>query len=272
MSELRPQWIALAFIVLTLSTGVSSVSLTEESSITEDKNDASVNNNMLVLSIEPPDSLLAIVEGVPHTVNISLSYNSSDIVNVDPLRTYTVRVTTSNPITIQLSERTWTFSGEDVASGAVQNLTITGYVIGYVDLTFYVTTPEDEAAGFAPTVLVSKYLVTVVRESNLWDNIFTLVMLVLSIINTVNMGCGLDLIVVKQCLLKPIGPIVGFLSQFLFMPLVSCFCHEAPITLQFSLIVLPNLFPHSKKPHYNLCPFSPTSSLWEWPNFSLTTT
>lgn len=44
----------------------------------------------------------------------------------------------------------------------------------------------------------------------------------MAVINTVNMGCGLDLNVVKQNILRPVGPIVGFVSQFTFMPLVSC--------------------------------------------------
>jgi len=45
-------------------------------------------------------------------------------------------------------------------------------------------------------------------------------MAALAIINTINMGCGLDLGIVKQNFLRPVGPIVGFISQFTFMPLV----------------------------------------------------
>jgi len=37
----------------------------------------------------------------------------------------------------------------------------------------------------------------------------------------INMGCALDLQVMKQVLLRPIGPAIGFISQFLFMPLVA---------------------------------------------------
>lgn len=42
-----------------------------------------------------------------------------------------------------------------------------------------------------------------------------------AMLNTVNMGCGLDLAVVKANLLRPVGPIVGFISQFALMPMVS---------------------------------------------------
>merc|ERR1719150_1621647 len=35
------------------------------------------------------------------------------------------------------------------------------------------------------------------------------------------MGCALDLKVIKEVLKKPIGPAIGFVSQFIFMPLCS---------------------------------------------------
>ena len=52
------------------------------------------------------------------------------------------------------------------------------------------------------------------------NDIFTLVMLVMVVVNTANMGAQLDMDVVKAVVKKPIGPMVGFLSQFVFMPLV----------------------------------------------------
>lgn len=39
----------------------------------------------------------------------------------------------------------------------------------------------------------------------------------------INMGCALDLEVVKKVLRRPVGPAIGLLAQFVFMPLVS-FC------------------------------------------------
>jgi predicted Na+-dependent transporter len=43
----------------------------------------------------------------------------------------------------------------------------------------------------------------------------------MAVLNTINMGCALDMAIVKQNILRPVGPIVGFISQFTFMPLVS---------------------------------------------------
>merc|ERR1712183_566930 len=37
----------------------------------------------------------------------------------------------------------------------------------------------------------------------------------------INMGCALDLEVMKKVLERPIGPLIGFISQFLFMPICS---------------------------------------------------
>merc|ERR1719322_891204 len=37
----------------------------------------------------------------------------------------------------------------------------------------------------------------------------------------INMGCALDLEVMKKVLRRPVGPLIGFLSQFVFMPLCS---------------------------------------------------
>ena len=54
------------------------------------------------------------------------------------------------------------------------------------------------------------------------NSVFTLVLMLMVIINTVNMGSQLDLDVIKEVFKKPIGPAVGFASQFVVMPVVSC--------------------------------------------------
>ena len=63
--------------------------------------------------------------------------------------------------------------------------------------------------------------VAIVQTSRTLVRIFTYVIMVMVILNTINMGCALDLQVVKECFKKPIGPAVGALSQFIVMPLVS---------------------------------------------------
>lgn len=53
--------------------------------------------------------------------------------------------------------------------------------------------------------------------------IFTISVATLVSLNYINMGCALDLNVVKSVLMKPIAPLVGFLSQYLIMPVSSYF-------------------------------------------------
>ena len=63
-------------------------------------------------------------------------------------------------------------------------------------------------------------VVVLVKDKRLND-LFTIVMTGMIIINTVNMGGQLDLDVIREVFKKPIGPAVGFVSQFLLMPLVG---------------------------------------------------
>ncbi len=69
--------------------------------------------------------------------------------------------------------------------------------------------------------LLREIEVLVAVKDKTLNNIFTLVVTCMVIINTVNMGGQLDLDVIKAVFKKPIGPAVGFCSQFLLMPLVK---------------------------------------------------
>ena len=63
--------------------------------------------------------------------------------------------------------------------------------------------------------------VTVVRGKRNLDRIFTISIIVLVSILYISFGCAMDWQLVKETLKKPIAPLIGFVSQFLFMPLVS---------------------------------------------------
>lgn len=62
--------------------------------------------------------------------------------------------------------------------------------------------------------------VVVTRESGAIDKAFTYSVIVLVAIIYVNMGAALDIDIVKQTMKRPIGPAIGFFSQFVIMPLV----------------------------------------------------
>ncbi|KAK2708603.1 hypothetical protein QYM36_014262, partial [Artemia franciscana] len=87
--------------------------------------------------------------------------------------------------------------------------------------------PKSSLDGLVFTTMIVGKLVIVrrsrkseaVSQSQATDKIFTIVLTVCIMVNTVNMGCGLDLNIIKEVLKKPVGPTVGFLSQFCFMPM-----------------------------------------------------
>lgn len=62
--------------------------------------------------------------------------------------------------------------------------------------------------------------VTVIRTPRPVDRAFIYTVAVLVSVAFVNMGCMLDLEIVKETLKKPIGPVIGFCCQYIFMPLV----------------------------------------------------
>lgn len=64
--------------------------------------------------------------------------------------------------------------------------------------------------------------VVIIREERLIDRIFTVSVIVLVSILYINFGAALDLGKVKEILVRPIGPLIAFVCQFLFMPLVNC--------------------------------------------------
>ncbi|KAL1395634.1 hypothetical protein pipiens_011103 [Culex pipiens pipiens] len=63
--------------------------------------------------------------------------------------------------------------------------------------------------------------VTVIREERVIDKVFTASVAVLVSILYINFGAALDLPTLKAIMVRPIGPVIGFLAQFLFMPLLS---------------------------------------------------
>ncbi|RWS00186.1 P3 protein-like protein, partial [Dinothrombium tinctorium] len=63
--------------------------------------------------------------------------------------------------------------------------------------------------------------VAVLRVKNPLHQYFTIFVGILVCINNINIGCILDLKVIRDVLRRPIAPIIGFLCQFLFMPLAS---------------------------------------------------
>lgn len=65
--------------------------------------------------------------------------------------------------------------------------------------------------------------VAVIRKTRAIDKAFIYTIAILVSVAFINMGCMLDLEIVKATLKKPIGPAIGFCCQYIFMPLVLFF-------------------------------------------------
>ena len=63
--------------------------------------------------------------------------------------------------------------------------------------------------------------VIVTRNKDVIDHIFIGSVALLVSILYINFGAALDLDIVKNILVRPIGLIIGFIGQFILMPLIS---------------------------------------------------
>ncbi|XP_070178201.1 sodium/bile acid cotransporter 5-like [Littorina saxatilis] len=68
---------------------------------------------------------------------------------------------------------------------------------------------------------LQKHVVTVMRVMRPVDYAFRIILYGFVILNTVGMGCKTEVSVVKEVLRKPIAPAIGFLCQYLLMPLIA---------------------------------------------------
>ena len=63
--------------------------------------------------------------------------------------------------------------------------------------------------------------ISVVRKKTIQSKLFSYSVAILVSLAYINMGCAMDLKVVKDTLKKPIGPVIGFICQYVFMPLIA---------------------------------------------------
>jgi len=99
------------------------------------------------------------------------------------------------------------FTPTEVRKIVLKPIHVEGVLLGVTHLQF-------ELNG---QLIDSEEISVIVSDSGL-NNLFILVMTCMIIVNTINMGAQLDLEVVKEVFKKPIGPGVGFVSQFGLMP------------------------------------------------------
>lgn len=94
---------------------------------------------------------------------------------------------------------------------------VTGEFLGSSEVVVRLKPPNSNITEEA----LERLKVIVIRRKRIIDHIFTGSVALLMSILYINFGAALDLTIVKGIFLKPIGPVIGFIGQFLLMPLIS---------------------------------------------------
>jgi len=117
------------------------------------------------------------------------------------------------------------------------NFTLIGLKLGHTSLVInHVPTnlsnklnvsKSNVSSSFKTEVDVNNRLdIIVTLEKSILAKIFTISVIILVSLNYINLGCAMDLEIVRNVLKKPTAPTLGFFTQYIFMPVVSCFFYK----------------------------------------------
>ena len=68
-----------------------------------------------------------------------------------------------------------------------------------------------------------RHVITVLRVVQVQDRVFRLILYGFVMLSTIGMGCKTEMNIVIKVLKKPVAPAIGFVCQYVFMPLVRIF-------------------------------------------------
>jgi hypothetical protein len=159
-------------------------------------------------------------------LKVSLSYQEEDTWDKNHKVRLNFTLTDKSSWALQLLNESLTFAYNDMLWSQEKGLSIEAKVIGVdsMNITSVILNEANKVISHNDTATEVK-LIAVLGDRTL-NNLFTIIMMAMIIINTVNMGGQLDLQIIKEVFKKPIGPLVGFVSQFVLMPLVYLkYCH-----------------------------------------------
>ena len=111
------------------------------------------------------------------------------------------------------------------------DINVTGTFLGFSRVSAAIDKDQQETVASVREPL--KLTVTRSKAKKTASKIFGYSVAVLISLVYINFGCALDLKVMKEVLRRPVGPAIGFVSQFVFMPLISfllgyVFPHSSP--------------------------------------------
>nr|XP_018897652.1 PREDICTED: sodium/bile acid cotransporter 5 isoform X1 [Bemisia tabaci] len=162
-----------------------------------------------------------------------LNFTSEDDLPFYDPKDYQVTVETSDPeIAEPIGEKPLFIKTESLSRykwGGSFNLSAN--FLGYANIRIKMVARAGGAEG-RYSMISNPLRVAVSRKMRVIDHVFTSSVAILVAVIFINFGCALDWPLVRKSLCRPIGPVIGFISQFLFMPLISFFLAKL-------------LFPHS---------------------------
>nr|CDS29876.1 RNA exonuclease NEF sp [Hymenolepis microstoma] len=162
----------------------------------------------LVLSLQCDAQYLQVFErSGSYDLNCSLSYSLKTNVTLNFTSDYPVSVDFSAPYSLSLP------ASEDVVyRDIVLPLTIDQIGDSYIVTNAIIGQDEYVAVGLRMLVL---------RKGGITDLLFRIGLIFLLILATFFMGCEIEIDIIKSYLRRPIGPLLGFLCQFIVMPAMS---------------------------------------------------
>ncbi|XP_045584542.1 hepatic sodium/bile acid cotransporter [Procambarus clarkii] len=164
-------------------------------------------------------------EDTPLNLTLSLGFNASDAVCSDG-RDLTeawleVTVVLDEDWKLDIVNKSVQFRVAEVCARVNKSLAFSGYYWGLTKLAFFLTHNDLDPYFTNATLLRDDLMITVDRKSRTLDTIFISIGSVFVLINNINMGAQLDLLVIRDVFRRPIGPVCGFISQFAVMPLAT---------------------------------------------------
>ena len=121
--------------------------------------------------------------------------------------------------TIELKLETLTENENDLSVWKCM-FNISGKFLGYTEVKAQLKY-KNEILEESMAKQTKKLDVAVLRKKTIQSKLFAYSVAILVSLAYINMGCALDLDVVKNTLKRPIGPAIGFICQFLVMPLLA---------------------------------------------------
>ena len=176
------------------------------------------------LQIQCQDEAVIPMGSITH-LNFKVGLNHQEISTwkENELVVLNFNLTDANSWALELLNASLEFSIEDILWSRSKLLSVKALVIG-VDNLEVTALVYDQTTGKTTTGKNTNnttiFPISAVLADRTLNDIFTIIMISMIIVNTVNMGGQLDLHIIKEVFKRPVGPIVGFTSQFVIMPLV----------------------------------------------------